>query len=276
MGSYNSQYASYYGNLNNKRRTVNSRNTKSRKKIIPTLDKNFFIRRVTIELIGTVILFAFVIVCKLFPTPATTAAYKYSKNVVNSNFNLKGAVSKVKSIKLADAKVFYENNIKGISSEKVEEKMTDWIDGMMTKVTGKKSWKAMIKEDYVLPAEGKILFSYGEITDPVTKSKRTNDGVYIGLTEGTEVKACYNGTVKDCGEDAQLGQYIVIAHENNIETKYGNLKELNMKKGDQVKKSQVLGKSGGIGKSNAPHLYFEITQMGESKNPQDYFDFNTK
>jgi len=274
MGNYNSQYANYYGALGNKRRTSNKKN--NIKNIIPTFDKKFFIRRVTIDLIGTFLLFVFIILCKVFVTPTSAAAYKYSKNVVNSNFDVKAAVSKVKAFNFAGVKVFYDKNIKGISSEKLEEGMTDWIDGMITKVTGKKSWKAMVKEDYVLPAEGKILFPYGEITDPVTKSKRTNDGVYIGLTEGTEVKACYNGTVKECGEDGQLGQYIIIAHDNNIETKYGNLKELNVKKGDQLKKSQVLGKSGDKGKIDGPHLYFEINQMGESKNPQDYFDFKIK
>lgn len=62
----------------------------------------------------------------------------------------------------------------------------------------------------------------------------------------------------------------MIDHGEGIETKYGHLNLLSVKKGIEVKKGEVIGKSGNTGKSTGPHLHFELLYMGESKNPEDY------
>jgi len=281
MGNYNSQYASYYRGMANKGGSShNSRSIRSGSssqiKIIPTFNKKYFIRRITRDLIGTFILFAFVIVCKVVATPNTKIAYNYSKKVVSTDFDVKGAMLKVKEFNFADIQDFYDENLKGINSATIEDKVTSWLDNLGTKITGKKSWKAVLKEDYAIPAAGNILLPYGEINNPITKSKGFNTGVDIELKEGTEIKASYDGVIKDTGEDEKLGLYIVIAHDNNIETKYGNLSELTVKKGDQIKKTQVIGKSGSTGKVTAPQLHYEIFYVGENINPQDYFSFDIK
>jgi len=281
MGNYNSQYASYYrgmvnkGGVSNNSRAMRSGNS-SQIKIIPTFNKKYFIRRITRDLIGTFILFAFVIICKVAATPNTIAAYNYSKKVVSTDYDVNGAIAQVKKFNFASVTSFYEENLKGINSATIEDKVTGWLDDLGTKISGKKSWKAVLKEDYAVPATGKILLPYGEINDPVTKVKGFNTGVNIELKEGTEVKASYDGVIKDTGEDEALGLYIVIAHDNNIDTKYGNLSELTVKKGDQIKKSQVIGKSGSTGKVSAAQLHYEIFYVGENINPQDYFSFDIK
>ena len=56
MGSYNSQYESYYNNMNNKRRVNNPSSSSFKVNIIPTFDKNFIMRRITVDLMGVLVL----------------------------------------------------------------------------------------------------------------------------------------------------------------------------------------------------------------------------
>ncbi|RHW66771.1 M23 family peptidase, partial [Clostridium botulinum] len=93
----------------------------------------------------------------------------------------------------------------------------------------------------------------------------------IDAKENTEVLASFGGTVKECGEDKELGKYILLDHGQGIETKYAHLNKIKVKKGEEVKKGKDIAESGNTGKSTGAHLHFEIIYMGENKNPQDYF-----
>lgn len=67
-----------------------------------------------------------------------------------------------------------------------------------------------------------------------------------------------------------MGNYILIDHGDGIETKYGHLKEIKVKKGDVVKAGSIIALSGNTGKSTAPHLHFEFLYMGENKDPKEF------
>lgn len=96
MGNYNSHYESYYNNITNKKnkRNDNYYNRGSRTKS----KKNFITRRIIQDLCGVLVLFLFILVCKGIVTSPTKAAYKYSKEVVNTNYDYKKLIRKVKSI----------------------------------------------------------------------------------------------------------------------------------------------------------------------------------
>ena len=65
----------------------------------------------------------------------------------------------------------------------------------------------------------------------------------------------------------------MIDNGSGIETKYGYLSVVNVKKGDNVKKAQVIGKSGSMGTPAVSSLHYEILYMGENLNPAEYVSF---
>lgn len=96
MGSFNSEYENYYSNLRKRNisRTGNRiKNTSTKKS-----DFSFIEKRIITDLGGVLVLFCFVISCKLIATPTTKAIYQYSKHVVSENYDYKDALGKIQEI----------------------------------------------------------------------------------------------------------------------------------------------------------------------------------
>jgi murein DD-endopeptidase MepM/ murein hydrolase activator NlpD len=254
MGNYNSQYESYYSTLVNRRRNYRTYQDGPNSKSIFKLEGNFFVKRLFVDLIGVFILFVLIISCKLVVTPQTASVYNYSKEIVNKNYDLKNIPGKIKSINFSD----------------LESSLTDWLENIRTKLTGGLSLKDKIKDSFNLPVQGVIISEFGL---PLNDSK-LNNGIDIEVKEGENVINPYEGRVKECGEDAEMGKYILIDHGRGIETKYGQLSEILVKKDDKIKQKQVIGKISNTGKTKVPYLHFELIYMGENKNPVDYMAFN--
>jgi murein DD-endopeptidase MepM/ murein hydrolase activator NlpD len=262
MGNYNSEYESYYNSL---RKSSNTRYFPSYNKRINnnSMGKgkgNYWLSRITRDLVGVLILFIIVLSCKLIVTPKTQAVYNYSKQILNQNYEYTNLKEKCKNI---DIKNF-------------QDKITNIIEEIRSKVTGTETVDNKIKNEFVLPVAGIETSPFGYREDPISKEKKFHEGVDIDVKENTEVKASYDGRIKICGEDKELGKYILIDHGNGIETKYGHLNEILVGKEDAVKKSQIIAKSGNTGKSTGPHLHFELLYMGENKNPDEYFGIAKK
>lgn len=100
-------------------------------------------------------------------------------------------------------------------------------------------------------------------------------GTDIGVPKGTAIYAvdsgivtqvddkCFDGDI-DCG--LGLGNHISIDHQNDIYTNYGHLSKVIVKKGQKVKRGQVIGYSGNSGNSTGTHLHFEIRKGGWLSN----------
>lgn len=252
MGNYNSEYEDYYNSM---RKKFNHRFTDRKFSEKVKKQGNFFVRRIVMDLAGVFLLCVFVLACKVFVTPNTTAAYSYTKKVVNEYYDYKPLFQKVKDIQ--------PNNI--------EQKVTDYLDNIKARIKGEKTVEDKIKQDFVMPLQGTITSHFGYRTDPVTGKKEFHEGIDIDAKENTDVKACYSGKIKDCGEDTDLGKYILIDHGSGIETKYGHLNSIEVKKSDTVKVGQTIAKSGDTGKSTAPHLHLELIYMGQNEDPEKYF-----
>ncbi len=100
---------------------------------------------------------------------------------------------------------------------------------------------------------------------------KTHHGVDFAAHEGAPVFATAEGVIKDVGWDSIFGNYIRIKHGTYYETFYGHLKEVDVKKGDKVKKNDIIGRVGNSGVSSGPHLHFEIWHKGEPVDPKDIF-----
>lgn len=114
--------------------------------------------------------------------------------------------------------------------------------------------------------------SVGNMVRPIsgvkTQGVHGNNGVDFGANIGTPVYAVMDGVVTlTRGGDAWnggYGNYIVIKHNNGVQTLYAHLSSISINKGQTVEKGQSIGKSGNSGQSTGPHLHFEVRG---SKNP---------
>lgn len=101
-----------------------------------------------------------------------------------------------------------------------------------------------------------------------------SSGVAYGSDNEFDVISILDGKVSDVREDDTLGNVITIEHENGIVSTYQSIKDILVKKGDEVKQGSTLAKSS---KSNLlpdleNTLYFELAINGETVNPEKYFD----
>jgi murein DD-endopeptidase MepM/ murein hydrolase activator NlpD len=104
------------------------------------------------------------------------------------------------------------------------------------------------------PAKGRIIAGFGPKTNG-----QSNDGINIALPEGTPVKAAEDGVVAYAGNELKgYGNLVLVRHADGYVTAYAHTKELLVKRGDPIKRGQVIARSGQTGNVDAPQLHFEI------------------
>ncbi|ADQ40400.1 Peptidase M23 [Caldicellulosiruptor acetigenus I77R1B] len=126
----------------------------------------------------------------------------------------------------------------------------------------------------IFPTIGKVIreFSDQSLVYSKTLDEWTeHPGIDIEAQEGSDVKACFDGTVIDLGENPLYGKYVVIDHGDGYISKYYNLKDLkDIQIGDIVRQGEKIGEVGtssNIEYMDPPHLHFEILYNGENQNP---------
>lgn len=112
------------------------------------------------------------------------------------------------------------------------------------------------------PARGRIIQAY---------KAGGNDGINIALPEGTSVKAAEAGVVAYAGNDLKgYGNLVLIRHPNGFVTAYANNGEIDVKRGETVKRGQVIAKSGQSGNVASPQLHFELRKGSTPVDPTQY------
>ncbi|HKF11206.1 MAG TPA: M23 family metallopeptidase [Xanthobacteraceae bacterium] len=118
------------------------------------------------------------------------------------------------------------------------------------------------------PANGRVIAGYG----PTTNGQQ-NDGINIALPENTPVKAAEDGVVAYAGNELKgYGNLVLVRHPNGYVTAYAHAKELLVKRGDQVKRGQVIARSGQSGNVNTPQLHFEIRKGSSPLDPTRFLN----
>jgi murein DD-endopeptidase MepM/ murein hydrolase activator NlpD len=116
------------------------------------------------------------------------------------------------------------------------------------------------------PANGRVITAFG----PTTNGQQ-NDGINIAVPENTPVKAAEDGVVAYAGNELKgYGNLVLVRHPNGYVTAYAHAKELLVKRGDQVKRGQVIARSGQSGNVNAPQLHFEIRKGASPVDPTKF------
>jgi murein DD-endopeptidase MepM/ murein hydrolase activator NlpD len=116
------------------------------------------------------------------------------------------------------------------------------------------------------PVRGKVITAYGAKTNG-----KANDGINLAVPEGTPVKAAEDGVVAYSGNELKgYGNLVLVRHANGYVTAYAHASELLVKRGDTIKRGQVIAKSGQSGEVGSPQLHFEIRK---GSNPVDPLQF---
>jgi murein DD-endopeptidase MepM/ murein hydrolase activator NlpD len=95
------------------------------------------------------------------------------------------------------------------------------------------------------------------------------------VPEGTPVKAAEDGTVAYAGNELKgYGNLVLIRHANGYVSAYAPASELLVKRGDAVKRGQIIGRSGQTGNVTSPQLHFEIRKGSTPVNPNQFLSGN--
>ena len=98
-----------------------------------------------------------------------------------------------------------------------------------------------------------------------------NDGINISVPAGTSVRAAENGVVVYAGDGLKgYGNLVLIKHPNGFVTAYADNGELDVKRGETVKRGQIIAKSGDTGNVNSPQLHFELRKGSTPVDPTQY------
>lgn len=104
--------------------------------------------------------------------------------------------------------------------------------------------------------------------------RRQHKGLDIKVYIGDTICAAFDGKVRIVDYERKgYGKYVVIRHDNGLETIYGHLSKHLVKENDFVKSGEPIGLGGNTGKSTGSHLHFETRLLGQEINPELLFDF---
>jgi len=116
------------------------------------------------------------------------------------------------------------------------------------------------------PVRGKVIQAFGP-----KSSGGQNDGINVSVPEGTPIKAAEDGVVAYAGNELKgYGNLVLVRHSNGFVTAYAHASELGVKKGETIKRGQVIGKAGATGNVTGPQLHFEVRKGATPVDPMQY------
>ena len=123
----------------------------------------------------------------------------------------------------------------------------------------------------IWPVKGAVSSKFGPRISPFTGKRAFHAGVDISAPRGETVRAPAKGKVVVAAYDTRMGNFIRINHRYGVETTYGHLSKMLVRKGQYVKRGDVLGQVGSTGRfSTGPHLHYQIAVNDKVVDPLQY------
>ncbi|MDQ0320206.1 murein DD-endopeptidase MepM/ murein hydrolase activator NlpD [Pararhizobium capsulatum DSM 1112] len=121
---------------------------------------------------------------------------------------------------------------------------------------------------YRWPVRGAVVAGYGANVDG-----NRNDGINISVPEGTPIKAAENGVVIYSGSSLkELGNAVLVRHDDGTVTVYGNASELKVQRGQKIQRGQTIASSGMSGTASQPQVHFEVRKNATAVNPATFLE----
>ena len=113
---------------------------------------------------------------------------------------------------------------------------------------------------------------YGWRTDPFTKARKKHWGMDFTAPKGTPIYASGDGTITRADNNSSgYGKHIRIDHGYGYLSLYAHMSQYNVKKGQKVKRGDLIGFVGNTGRSQGPHLHYEVWKDNERINPINFY-----
>jgi murein DD-endopeptidase MepM/ murein hydrolase activator NlpD len=155
----------------------------------------------------------------------------------------------------------WELNLASVSQEKVFESLINDL---------KRKRNLLSSTPSIWPTKGWLSSGFGYRISPFTGLREFHKGFDISSREGTPVIATADGVVTFVGKNGLYGNMIKIDHGHGMMTRYGHLEKMLKKRGDAVKRGDVIALMGNTGRSTGPHLHYEVFLNGLPVNPKKY------
>ena len=118
------------------------------------------------------------------------------------------------------------------------------------------------------PVSGRVIAGFGGRPDGTH-----NDGINMSVPLGTDVHAAEAGVVAYAGSELKgYGNLVLLRHDNGWVTAYAHNDELLVKRGDKVRRGQVIGKAGKTGTVDQPQVHFELRQGSKPVDPTPFME----
>lgn len=165
-----------------------------------------------------------------------------------------------------------ENRVVELSNELVEQSKS--LDKILSLAKSKDKFLGSIPA--IQPVKNEQLkhmaSGFGYRSDPFTKARKMHKGMDFTSPTGTPIYATGDGVVRRADAGASgFGNHIVISHGYGYETLYAHLSRYNCRPGKRVKRGDVIGFVGSTGRSQAPHLHYEVHKNGRVVNPINFY-----
>jgi murein DD-endopeptidase MepM/ murein hydrolase activator NlpD len=114
--------------------------------------------------------------------------------------------------------------------------------------------------------------TYGYRNDPFTGKRTAHQGIDLAGPEGLAIHCTGEGTVIYAQMNRHgYGKEVLVDHGYGYTSRYAHLRDINVKRGQKLKRGEVLGTLGNTGKSTGPHLHYEIRKDNRAVNPFYFF-----
>ncbi|MGX5818401.1 M23 family metallopeptidase [Chitinophaga lutea] len=156
---------------------------------------------------------------------------------------------------------------------RIQEKSYAEIDNLVKNKT-----KMLASIPAIQPVANKdldrIASGYGYRIDPIYKTMKFHSGLDFTAPAGTPIYATGDGTIEEASlSDVGYGNHVVVNHGYGYKSLYGHMLRMKVKRGQSVKRGDVLGWVGSTGKSTGPHCHYEVVKNGVKVDPV-YFFYN--
>ena len=116
------------------------------------------------------------------------------------------------------------------------------------------------------PVRGRVIVAFGPKPNGVQ-----NDGINLAVPEGTPIKAAEDGVVAYAGSELKgYGNLVLVRHPTGFVTAYAHASDILVKRGEAVKRGQVIAHAGQTGNVTSPQLHFEIRKGATPVDPSQY------
>ena len=120
----------------------------------------------------------------------------------------------------------------------------------------------------------RVASGYGMRIDPVYHVRKFHQGMDFSAPTGTEIFATGNARVKFSGWKQGYGNTVILDHGFGYETLYAHLFKSLVRKGQKVRRSDIIALVGNTGKSTGPHLHYEVRLHGKPVDPRNYYFYD--